>query len=174
MVWNTNFIWQVSHSLYYSLSMAFTSYLDSSYDVVKARISSLSPNAFLELVERIHTMTQTKTARISTTDQELRNHVLLSNMRRTTSSSSTPSNTRTSVFCAEQLIAAPFTSGQHKYAYEMLYLQWLVSTPAATPELQRAILAHSLVNKRGTSNSWFETDCLVEIHNGKMKDIFRN
>src|SRR5437763_13586125 len=35
-------------------------------------------------------------------------------------------------------------SGQSRYAYEMLYLQRLTSTSAATPELQRAILANGL------------------------------
>lgn len=40
-------------------------------------------------------------------------------------------------------------SGQTKYAYEMLYLQRLISTRAATPELQRAILANGLVNRQG-------------------------
>jgi hypothetical protein len=65
-------------------------------------------------------------------------------------------------------------SGQHKYAYEMLYMQRLISTDAATPELQRAILANGLVNTRGAPHSWFETDRLVEFHNGTLKTIFRD
>jgi hypothetical protein len=62
---------------------------------------------------------------------------------------------------------------QHKYAYEMLYFKRLISTPAATKPLQLAILANSLINLRGQPDSWFETDRLVELHNGKMKDILR-
>ncbi|KAI9772518.1 MAG: hypothetical protein M1840_000723 [Geoglossum simile] len=60
-------------------------------------------------------------------------------------------------------------SGQHKYAFEMLYLQRLLSTSAATPTLQRAILSNSLVNFEGLSDSWFETDRMIEFHNGDMK-----
>ncbi|KAH0538025.1 hypothetical protein FGG08_005337 [Glutinoglossum americanum] len=62
---------------------------------------------------------------------------------------------------------------KHKYAYEMLYFKRLISTPATTKPLQRAILANSLINLRGQPNSWFETDRLVELRNGKMKDILR-
>lgn len=64
-------------------------------------------------------------------------------------------------------------SGQHKYAYEMLYLQRLLSTSAATPTLQRAILSNSLVNFKGLPDSWLETDRMIELHNGDMKKIFR-
>ncbi|KAI9763921.1 MAG: hypothetical protein M1839_006119 [Geoglossum umbratile] len=64
-------------------------------------------------------------------------------------------------------------SKQHKYAYEMLYFKRLTSTPAAAGPLRRAILANSLINLRGRPDSWFETDRLVELHNGKMKDILR-
>ncbi|KAI9780358.1 MAG: hypothetical protein M1839_006781 [Geoglossum umbratile] len=64
-------------------------------------------------------------------------------------------------------------SKQHKYAYEMLYLKRLISTPAATKPLQRTILANSLINLRGQPDSSFETDRLVELHNSKMKDIIR-
>jgi hypothetical protein len=43
-------------------------------------------------------------------------------------------------------------SAQHKYAYEMLYLYRLISTPAASSELQRAILTNDLVNSRGAAD----------------------
>ena len=62
-------------------------------------------------------------------------------------------------------------SGQCKYAYEMLYLQRLTSTRAATPELQRAILANGLINRRGKVDSWYETDRLVEFHNGTLRKL---
>jgi hypothetical protein len=62
-------------------------------------------------------------------------------------------------------------SGQHKYAYEMLYLQRLLL--ASEPSLRRAILSNSLVNLRGCSDSWFETDRLVEFHNGNLKLLFK-
>jgi hypothetical protein len=65
-------------------------------------------------------------------------------------------------------------SGQHKYAYEMLYLQRLIATEAAAPTLQRAILANGLVNLEGADDSWFEIDRLVEIHNGTLKMIFNH
>ncbi|RTE67825.1 hypothetical protein BHE90_017801, partial [Fusarium euwallaceae] len=45
-------------------------------------------------------------------------------------------------------------SGQHKYAFEMLYLKRLISTTAAAPELQRAILANGLVNTTGVDDGW--------------------
>jgi len=64
-------------------------------------------------------------------------------------------------------------SGQSKYAYEMLYLLRLTSTRAATPELQRAILANGLVNRQGKADSWYETDRLVEFHNGTLKKLFK-
>jgi hypothetical protein len=61
-------------------------------------------------------------------------------------------------------------SGQHKYAYEMLYLQRLFL--ASQAPLTRAILSNSLVNLRGSVDSFFETDRLVELHNGNMKELF--
>ena len=61
-------------------------------------------------------------------------------------------------------------SSQHKYAYEMLYLQRLFK--ASKPCLTRAILSNSLVNLRGCPDTWFETDRLVELHNGNMKKLF--
>ena len=45
-------------------------------------------------------------------------------------------------------------SGQHKYAYEMLDFLRLTTTDAASPELQRAILANGLVNTAGNDDSW--------------------
>ncbi|KAH6985308.1 hypothetical protein EDB80DRAFT_656411 [Ilyonectria destructans] len=62
-------------------------------------------------------------------------------------------------------------SGQSRYAYEMLYLHRLTSTRAATPELQRAILANGLVNRQGKAGSWYETDRLVEFHNGTLREL---
>jgi hypothetical protein len=62
-------------------------------------------------------------------------------------------------------------SGQFKYAYEMLYIYRLTSTCAATPELQRAILANGLINRRGKSDTWYETDRLVEFHNGTLRQL---
>ncbi|KAH8743566.1 hypothetical protein F5883DRAFT_40480 [Diaporthe sp. PMI_573] len=56
----------------------------------------------------------------------------------------------------------------------MLYLQRLISTDAAAPELQRAILANGLVNPTGVHDSWYETDRLVEFHNGTLKTIFND
>src|SRR3982750_4189681 len=63
-----------------------------------------------------------------------------------------------------------YGSGQHKYAYEMLYLQCLFLASQAS--LTRAILSNGLVNLRGYPDSYFETDRLVELHNGNMKELF--
>ena len=65
-------------------------------------------------------------------------------------------------------------SGQSKYAYEMLYLQRLTSTHATTPELQRAILANGLINRQGKADSWYETDRLVEFHNGTLRKLLND
>src|SRR5467141_1658455 len=63
-------------------------------------------------------------------------------------------------------------SSHRKYAHEMLQFQKLLTT-SASPTLQRAILANNLVNFRGSHDSWFETDRMMEFHIGNMKDIFR-
>ena len=55
----------------------------------------------------------------------------------------------------------------------MLYLQYLISIPAATLELQRTILANGLVNHQGKRDSWYETDRLIEFHNGNLKKLFK-
>ncbi|KAI9846753.1 MAG: hypothetical protein M1837_003602 [Sclerophora amabilis] len=55
----------------------------------------------------------------------------------------------------------------------MLYLKRLLSTSATDAALQRAILANSLVNVRGNSNTWYETDRAIELYNSRMKDILR-
>ncbi|KAI9849692.1 MAG: hypothetical protein M1837_002818 [Sclerophora amabilis] len=62
---------------------------------------------------------------------------------------------------------------QFKYSFETLYFKRLTTTSAATPALRRAILANSLVNNRGQSDSWFETDRFLELHNGRMKEILK-
>lgn len=65
-----------------------------------------------------------------------------------------------------------FNGSRHRnYAYEMLYLYRLIATEAADPILQRAILANSLVNYSGCSDTFFETDRFVENLNGHMKRI---
>jgi hypothetical protein len=61
---------------------------------------------------------------------------------------------------------------QHKYAYEMMYLQKPL-TLSASPARQRAILANSLVNWSGHHDSWFETDRMMEFHIGNIKDVFK-
>lgn len=64
-------------------------------------------------------------------------------------------------------------SKQRNYAYETLYLFHLTCTEAANPSLQRAILANGLINWQGKTNTWWETDRGVEVHNGNMKTIIR-
>ena len=53
----------------------------------------------------------------------------------------------------------------------MLYLQHLFK--GSQPYLIRAILSNSLVNLQGRSDSWFEIDRLIELHNGNMKKLFQ-
>ena len=53
----------------------------------------------------------------------------------------------------------------------MLYLQRLFK--GSQPYLIRAILSNSLVNLQGRSDSWFEIDRLIELHNGNMKKLFQ-
>ena len=65
-------------------------------------------------------------------------------------------------------------SGQHKYAYEMLYLYHFISTSAASSELQWAILANSFINCQDAVNSWFEINKLVKFHNGILKILFQD
>jgi hypothetical protein len=60
-------------------------------------------------------------------------------------------------------------SKKSKYAFLSLYMTWLTQTPAASPELQQAILANGLVNIRGAEDSWFEIDRLNEFFNLQMK-----
>ncbi|KAI9845730.1 MAG: hypothetical protein M1837_004563 [Sclerophora amabilis] len=64
-------------------------------------------------------------------------------------------------------------TNQFKYSFETLYFKRLTTTSAATAPLRRAILANSLVNNRGESDSWFETDRFLELHNGRMKEILK-
>jgi hypothetical protein len=59
-----------------------------------------------------------------------------------------------------------------RYAKEFLHLFALTScNGAATPALQRAILANSLVNKRGLQGSHFEKDRELEFLNRLIKDF---
>jgi hypothetical protein len=59
-----------------------------------------------------------------------------------------------------------------RYAKEFLHLFALTShNGAATPTLQRAILANSLVNKRGRRDSHFEKDRELEFLNRLIKDF---
>ena len=37
--------------------------------------------------------------------------------------------------------------------------------------MQQAILANGLVNRQGKANSWYETDRLVEFHNGTLRKL---
>ena len=61
-------------------------------------------------------------------------------------------------------------SPQKNYANLMLYFQYLFRN--SEPDLCRAILSNSLVNCQGKSDSWFEIDRLVELHNGNLKEIY--
>lgn len=67
-----------------------------------------------------------------------------------------------------------FTGWGRSFACEMLDFWRLISTDAADPVLQRAILANSLVNCRRKNDTFFETDRLIAIVNGKLKRVLLN
>jgi len=135
-------------------------------------LATYDGEAFSQLLDRL-VDSYGKHAR-STNDEELRNHVLFLQ------------HTQTYLLLKYSIKHADLGllrraidrcciyfhgSGQSNYAFEMLYLQRLTSTPAATPELQRAILANGLVNRQGKEDTWYETDRLVEFHNGDLRKL---
>jgi hypothetical protein len=57
------------------------------------------------------------------------------------------------------------------YIRELFYYKWLTDSPATEPQLQKAILYNSLVNRRGAKDSYFEMDRAVELLNGLIKQL---
>jgi hypothetical protein len=57
------------------------------------------------------------------------------------------------------------------YIRELFYYKWLTDSLAADPQLQKAILYNSLVNRRGAKDSYFEMDRAVELLNGLIKQL---
>ena len=53
-----------------------------------------------------------------------------------------------------------YGSNQHQYGFEMLHLRWLLQY--GDPNLQRAVLACSLVNERGEPNTFKSIDLVLE------------
>jgi hypothetical protein len=110
----------------------------------------------------------------STDDQELRNHILFLQHTQTyllLKYSIKHADLGLLRRAVDRCCVYFHGSGQYKYAFETLYLQRLTSTCATTPELQRAILANGLINRRGKADSWYETDRLVEFHNGTLRKL---
>lgn len=62
-------------------------------------------------------------------------------------------------------------SSQPKYAFLSLYMTWLTRSGAADSELRKAVLADSLVNLRGASDSHFEMDRLNEMLNLEFRSL---
>ena len=56
-----------------------------------------------------------------------------------------------------------------KYAQALLYVYHLVDSPAASIKLQDCVLTNSLVNLRGSTDSNFELDRLLELLNNNLK-----
>src|SRR5438045_5561431 len=134
------------------------------FEDVAQMLAAHDAKAFLQLLDKIIDL-YSKDA-CSTDDLELRNHVLFLQ------------HTQTYLLLKYSIKHAHLGllhraidcscvyfhgSGQSRYAYEMLYLQRLISMCAATPELQHAMLANSLVNHRGKANSWYETERFVKF-----------
>ena len=57
------------------------------------------------------------------------------------------------------------------YTRELFYYKWITDSPATEPQLQRAILYNSLVNRRGAKDSYFEIDRAVELLNAFIKQL---
>ena len=62
------------------------------------------------------------------------------------------------------------STGQKRYATEMLWLKQLILSKACNPELQQAILSNSLVNTYGKEDSWLEVDLFIEHPNLELKN----
>jgi hypothetical protein len=62
---------------------------------------------------------------------------------------------------------------KYTYARELIRQLHLTDSPAATKELQDAILINSLVNLRGEKGKTFETDRLLELHNLTLRTFFK-
>lgn len=60
-------------------------------------------------------------------------------------------------------------AGMPKYAPALLYVLHLVDSLAASPQLQRCVLANSLVNLQGGVDSNFELDRLLELINNNLR-----
>ena len=60
-------------------------------------------------------------------------------------------------------------AGTPKYAQALLYTLHMVDSPASSTELQNCVLANSLVNQRGKSDTNFELDRLLELLNNNLK-----
>jgi hypothetical protein len=134
------------------------------FEDISRMLATHDAEAFSRLLDKI-VDSYGKDAR-STDDLELRNHVLF--LQHTQTYLLLKYSIKHADLCLlcraiDRCCVYFHGSGQSKYAYEMLYLQRLTSTRAATPKLQRAILANGLVNRRGKGDSWYETDRLVEF-----------
>lgn len=62
----------------------------------------------------------------------------------------------------DQLCVWFYGAEQVRYGYEMLHLRWLLSSQVATAELQRVVLASSVVNLHGRANSFKAVDLALE------------
>jgi hypothetical protein len=142
-------------------------------DVVRQRIESKNSEEMTNLLRDINNIIK---ANLSTDDEELQNHARFLQL------AETYIVLKYSIKHADLGLLRRVVSrccllfngsGQYKYAFEMLHLHRLVSTSAASAVLQRAILANSLVNFKGEADTWFETDRMVEFHNGDMKAILK-
>jgi hypothetical protein len=142
------------------------------FEDIAQMIAGHDSKAFSLLLDKI-TESYSKYASL-TDDEELRNHVLfLQHTQTYLLLKYSIKHADLGLLCRaiDRCCVYFHGSGQSKYAFEMLYLHRLTSTHAATPELQRAILANGLINRQGKADSWYETDRLVEFHNGTLRKL---
>lgn len=61
-----------------------------------------------------------------------------------------------------------------KYAVELLYWWWLISSPSHDETLRNAVLANSLVTVQNSTTHFMETDKLNELLNLELKEMLRS
>jgi hypothetical protein len=142
-------------------------------DSIDAYIKKLSPKTFLVTVEELR-QSIFKRENQSSASQEFSAHVRFLQQIETYKSLKHAIK-HADVGIIQQVFARCcllfHSSNKSKYAFLSLYMTWLTHTGAAEDELQKAILANSLVNLRGTEDGWFEMDRLNEFFNLHMKNI---
>lgn len=162
-------------ALFYA-AMRRRGYLDTlecndAMDIVSARIETLTPGQFYDVVEDVRMAAFIPEAWSDGTDIEYRNMCrMLQEIEAflTIRHAIKQGDVGILRYMVDPLILFFFGAGQSNYGHEMLFYRWNLS-PANTPELQHAILASGLVNWTGLPNSNKPIDLSLEHLNGNAK-----